>query len=196
MKETIVSQMRFGLVFDNVLWSELVVSLRKLPILRANYDKLHSKLPIFCVKSVKVYTGQFFFYTDTVCGVCDKYEVWYVPHCIVLGLMSSFLILLFQSIPNLCLIFSTVVESFPLTEETVYLLCYFDSPLSWGTNSGWEPSLTHTLSEEPICSTTSFFSKLKQNWNGDVSIYRPGTTFKFCFPKHDMDSYTQYLMNC
>ena len=33
----------------------------KLPILRVNYDKLHSKLPTFCVKSVKIYTGQFFF---------------------------------------------------------------------------------------------------------------------------------------
>ena len=32
-------------------------------------------MPIFRVKSVKIYTGQFF-YTDTVCGVCDKYEVW------------------------------------------------------------------------------------------------------------------------
>ena len=27
---------------------------------RVNYDKLHSKLPIFRVKSVKIYTGQFF----------------------------------------------------------------------------------------------------------------------------------------
>ena len=27
MKETIVSQMRFGLVFDNVLWSKPLVSL-------------------------------------------------------------------------------------------------------------------------------------------------------------------------
>ena len=25
------------------------------------YDKIHSKLPIFRVKSVKIYTGQFFF---------------------------------------------------------------------------------------------------------------------------------------
>ena len=33
-------------------------------------------MPIFRVKSVKIYTGQFF-YTDTVCGVCDKYEVWF-----------------------------------------------------------------------------------------------------------------------
>ena len=42
---------------------------------RVNYDKLHSKLQIFRVKSVKNYIRQFF-YTDTVCGVCDKYEVW------------------------------------------------------------------------------------------------------------------------
>ena len=41
---------------------------------RVNYDKLHRKLPIFCVKSLKNDTMQFFFYTDTVCGVCDKYE--------------------------------------------------------------------------------------------------------------------------
>ena len=28
------------------------------PKKRVNYDKIHSKLPIFCVKSVKIYTGQ------------------------------------------------------------------------------------------------------------------------------------------
>ena len=28
----------------------------KLPIFRVNYNKLHSKLPIFCVKSVQIYT--------------------------------------------------------------------------------------------------------------------------------------------
>ena len=28
---------------------------------RVNYDKLHSKLPIFRLKSVKIYTRQFFF---------------------------------------------------------------------------------------------------------------------------------------
>ena len=38
-------------------------------------NSLHSKLPIFRVKSVQIYTRQFF-YTDTVCGVFDKYEVW------------------------------------------------------------------------------------------------------------------------
>ena len=31
-------------------------------------------MPIFCVKSVKIYTGQFFLHRY-VCGVCDKYEV-------------------------------------------------------------------------------------------------------------------------
>ena len=30
---------------------------------RVNYDKLHSKLPIFRVKSVKIYTGQKKIYT-------------------------------------------------------------------------------------------------------------------------------------
>ena len=32
MKETIVSQMRFGLVFDNVLWSKPLVSLQYLAV--------------------------------------------------------------------------------------------------------------------------------------------------------------------
>ena len=31
-------------------------------------------MPIFGVKSVKIYTGQFFLHRH-VCGVCDKYEV-------------------------------------------------------------------------------------------------------------------------
>ena len=31
---------------------------------RINCDKIHSKLPIFCVKSVKIYTGQKKIYTD------------------------------------------------------------------------------------------------------------------------------------
>ena len=49
------------------------------------YGKIHSKLPIFRIKSVKIYNGQFFFYTDTVCGVCDKYPVWpdLIPDTIV-----------------------------------------------------------------------------------------------------------------
>ena len=49
-----------------------------LPISANLHRNLHKKrqiLPIFGVKSVKIYTGQFF-YKDTVCGVCDKYEVW------------------------------------------------------------------------------------------------------------------------
>ena len=62
---------------ENKIYTEKCVNYdklhSKLPILGVNYDKLHSKLPIFHVKSVKIYTGQFFF---TVCGGVDKYEVW------------------------------------------------------------------------------------------------------------------------
>ena len=32
-------------------------------------------MPIFRVKSVKIYTGQFFLHRH-VCGVCDKYQIW------------------------------------------------------------------------------------------------------------------------
>ena len=39
------------------------------PKKRVNYDKIHINLPIFRVKSVKIYTGQKKF------GACDKYEV-------------------------------------------------------------------------------------------------------------------------
>ena len=46
----------------------------KLPILRINYDKLHSKLPIFRVKSVKIYTGQKNLHGRRP-GARDKYEV-------------------------------------------------------------------------------------------------------------------------
>ena len=46
----------------------------KLPIFRVNYDKLYSKLPIFCVKSVKIYTGQKDLH-DCTRGSRDKYEV-------------------------------------------------------------------------------------------------------------------------
>ena len=39
-------------------------------------NSLHSKLPIFRVKLIKNLHRAIFFYTDTVCGICDKYEVW------------------------------------------------------------------------------------------------------------------------
>ena len=32
--------------------------IRFTPKKRVNYDKIHSKLPIFCVESVKIYTGK------------------------------------------------------------------------------------------------------------------------------------------
>ena len=39
------------------------------------YGKIHSKLPIFRVKSVKIYTGQKKVYTGAARGARDKYEV-------------------------------------------------------------------------------------------------------------------------
>ena len=39
------------------------------------YGKINSKLPIFRVKSVKIYTGQKI-YTDGVSRVSDNYQVW------------------------------------------------------------------------------------------------------------------------
>ena len=60
---------------ENKIYTEKTRKLRQNTQYIANflryYGKIHSKLPIFRVKSVKIYTGQFF-YTDTVCGVCDK----------------------------------------------------------------------------------------------------------------------------
>ena len=41
---------------------------------RVNYGKIHSKLPNFCVKSEKIYTGQKKF-TRYISGVRDRYEV-------------------------------------------------------------------------------------------------------------------------
>ena len=42
------------------------------------YGKIHSKLTIFCVKSVKIYTGQKKLH-EYICGVRDKYQVWLKP---------------------------------------------------------------------------------------------------------------------
>ena len=39
------------------------------------YGKIHSKLPIFCVKSVKIYTAQKNLH-EYIRGVRDKYQVW------------------------------------------------------------------------------------------------------------------------
>ena len=42
----------------------------------SNYYTLYSKRPIFRVQSgIKLHQAENI-YTDTVCGVCDKYEVW------------------------------------------------------------------------------------------------------------------------
>ena len=42
----------------------------------SNYYTLYSKRPIFRVQSGKKLHQAENIYTDTVCGVCDKYEVW------------------------------------------------------------------------------------------------------------------------
>ena len=72
---------------ENKIYTEKTRKLRQNTQKIANflryYGKIHSKLPIFRVKSVKIYTGQFFFYKDTVCGVCDKYQVWPPRPCTV-----------------------------------------------------------------------------------------------------------------
>ena len=48
-------------------------------------QQIHSKLPIFRDKSVKIYTiYAIFFYTGTACGACDKYEL-----CITITKMIS-----------------------------------------------------------------------------------------------------------
>ena len=49
------------------------------PKKRVKYGKIHSKLPIFRVKSVKIYTGQ-----KKFTGARDKYEyIWLLPQKIV-----------------------------------------------------------------------------------------------------------------
>ena len=45
------------------------------PKKRVNYSKIHSKLPIFRVKSLKNYTGQKNLH-EHIRGVRDKYQVW------------------------------------------------------------------------------------------------------------------------
>ena len=52
---------------ENRIYTEKRVNYYKL---YSKYYRLHSKLPIFRVKSVQIYTGQFF-YTGTACGACD-----------------------------------------------------------------------------------------------------------------------------
>ena len=63
-----------GLVFTQAKFLENKIYTEK----RIKYDKLHSKLPIFRVKSLKIYTRQSFF-TQTPSVVSDKYEVWVLP---------------------------------------------------------------------------------------------------------------------
>ena len=63
---------------ENKIYTEKARTLRqntqKIANLLLYYGKIHSKLPIFRVKSVKIYTGQKNLHEYTR-GVLDKYEV-------------------------------------------------------------------------------------------------------------------------
>ena len=64
---------------ENKIYTEKMRKLRQNTQKIANflryYGKIHSKLPIFCVKSVKIYTGQKNLHENSR-GFRDKYEVW------------------------------------------------------------------------------------------------------------------------
>ena len=66
---------------ENKIYTEKTRKLRQNTQKIANflryYGKIHSKLPIFCVKSVKIYTRQKNLHEYTG-GVRDKYEVWII----------------------------------------------------------------------------------------------------------------------
>ena len=49
----LMSYLIFVIFFTQAKFLENKIYTKK----RVNYDKIHSKLPIFCVKSVKIYTG-------------------------------------------------------------------------------------------------------------------------------------------
>ena len=51
-------QVRTYLIFVIFLHRQNSRRIKFTPKKRVNYDKIHRKLPIFCVKSVKIYTGQ------------------------------------------------------------------------------------------------------------------------------------------
>ena len=58
------------------LHSQIFWRIKFTPNFTQSIANLHSKLPI----SVKKLHQAIFFYTDTVCGVCDKYEVCHWTH--------------------------------------------------------------------------------------------------------------------
>merc|ERR1712173_30968 len=65
---------------ENKIYTEKTHKLRQNTQKIANflryYGKIHSKLPIFRVKSVKIYTGQKNLH-EYIRGVRDKYQVWF-----------------------------------------------------------------------------------------------------------------------
>ena len=64
---------------ENKIYTEKTRKLRQNTQKIANflryYGKIHSKLPVFRVKSVKIYTSQKNLH-EYICGVRDKYQVW------------------------------------------------------------------------------------------------------------------------
>merc|ERR1711973_866510 len=65
---------------ENKIYTKKTRKLRqnteKIAIFLRYYGKIHSKLPIFRVKSVKIYTSQKNLHENSR-GSRDKYEVWY-----------------------------------------------------------------------------------------------------------------------
>ena len=62
-KNTTYAQLRIGDLKENLLFQTIQPKIDRTEAIPdichfLNYDKIHSKLPIFCVRSVKIYTGQ------------------------------------------------------------------------------------------------------------------------------------------
>ena len=89
---------------------------------RANYDKLHSKLSIFRVKSVKIYTGQFFF--TLTCLWC-LWQISGMTRCSRDAIRPQPLRMFFSSILNKLSIF--VQLSTPIQTQS----SYFVKTLAW-----------------------------------------------------------------
>ena len=86
---------------ENKIYTEKMRKLRQNTQKIANflryYGKIHCKLPIFCLKSVKIYTGQKKF-TRYIRGVRDKYEV-----CLLVPFLGHPVQIKYQSRPTLCI---------------------------------------------------------------------------------------------
>ena len=66
------------LIFVIFLHEQNFLRIKFTPKKRVNYDEIHSKLPIFRVKSVKIYTGQKNLH-EHARGARDKYQICWDP---------------------------------------------------------------------------------------------------------------------